>query len=116
MDVLAVRESVAEGIRLAREERRPTMIEAFTYRFRGHSAADPAEERTAEQLEEWRKRDPLVTFGDRLVKAGILDDERRGWLDRDAIARIDEAVAFAEASPEPDPQTLADDLYAGSGR
>jgi pyruvate dehydrogenase E1 component alpha subunit len=92
------------------------LVEARTYRFRGHSAADPDEERTAEQLEEWRRRDPLVTFGDRLVKAGILDDERRGWLDRDAIARIDEAVAFAEASPEPDPQTLADDLYAGSGR
>ena len=58
MDVLAVREAVAEGIRLAREERRPTLLEAFTYRYRGHSAADPEVYREREEVEEWREQGP----------------------------------------------------------
>ena len=58
MDVLAVREGVAEGIRLAREERRPTLVEAFTYRYRGHSAADPEVYREREEVEEWRAEGP----------------------------------------------------------
>ena len=59
MDVLAVRETVAEHIRMARVDRQPTLVEAFTYRFRGHSAADPEVYRTKEEVEEWRKKDPI---------------------------------------------------------
>ena len=69
MDVLAVREAVAEGIRLAREERRPTLIEAFTYRYRGHSAADPEVYREREEVEEWQEQGP-----DRELRAAL----RRG--------------------------------------
>ena len=58
MDVIAVREGVAEGIRLAREERRPTLLEAFTYRYRGHSAADPEVYREREEVEEWQREGP----------------------------------------------------------
>ena len=72
MDVLAMRETVAEHIRIAREERRPTMVEAFTYRFRGHSAADPEVYRTKEEVEEWRKKDPIESFADRLEAEGVL--------------------------------------------
>ena len=74
MDVLAMRETVAEHIRIAREERRPTMVEAFTYRFRGHSAADPEVYRTKEEVEEWRKKDPIEVFADRLEAEGVLDE------------------------------------------
>src|SRR5688572_29014000 len=74
MDVLAVREAVAEHIRLAREERRPTLIEAFTYRFRGHSAADPEVYRTKEEVAEWREKDPIVAFARRLEAEGLLAD------------------------------------------
>ena len=70
MDVLAVREGVAEGIRLAREEQRPTLLEAFTYRYRGHSAADPEVYREREEVEEWREKDPIETFARALRRGG----------------------------------------------
>ena len=77
MDVLAMRETVAEHIRIAREERRPTMVEAFTYRYRGHSAADPEVYRTKEEVEEWRKKDPIEAFADRLEAEGVLAEGAR---------------------------------------
>src|SRR5436853_2337258 len=72
MDVLAVRETVAEHIRLARDERQPTLVEAFTYRYRGHSAADPEVYRSKEEVEEWRQKDPVKVFRDRLLADGVI--------------------------------------------
>src|SRR4051794_14712272 len=74
MDVLAVREAVEEHIRMAREERKPTLLEAFTYRYRGHSAADPEVYREKEEVEEWRSKDPIETFAKRAIGAGVLSD------------------------------------------
>ena len=74
MDVIAVREGVAEGIRQAREERRPTILEAFTYRYRGHSAADPEVYREREEVEEWQQKDPIEAFAQRCVEAGVLGE------------------------------------------
>ncbi len=111
MDVADTHRVTSEALAIARDERRPVLVEALTYRFRGHSMADPEEYRTKEQVDEWRKRDPLVVFGDQLVAAGILDDEAREQIDRDAIARVDAAVAFADASPHPGPNALYDDIY-----
>jgi pyruvate dehydrogenase E1 component alpha subunit len=82
-----------------------------TYRFRGHSMADPEEYRTKEQVDAWRRRDPLVVFGGQLVAAGMLDEDEREQLDREAIERVDAAVAFADASPHPAPNALYDDVY-----
>src|SRR5512144_1636634 len=70
MDVADTYAVTGEALRLAREERRPVLVEALTYRFRGHSMADPEEYRTKEQVEEWRRRDPIVTFGERMVAEG----------------------------------------------
>jgi pyruvate dehydrogenase E1 component alpha subunit len=111
MDVVDTYNVTTEALRIAREERRPVLVEALTYRFRGHSMADPEEYRTKEQVDEWRKRDPLIVFGDQLVAAGILDDEARARIDREAIERVDAAVAFADASPHPGPNALYDDIY-----
>jgi pyruvate dehydrogenase E1 component alpha subunit len=72
MDVIAVRETVAEHIRIAREDRKPTLVEAFTYRFRGHSAADPEVYREKEEVEEWQRKDPIESFAKRLVKEKVL--------------------------------------------
>src|SRR5436309_11452239 len=72
MDVLAVRECVAEHLRVAREDRQPTLVEALTYRFRGHSAADPEVYRTKEEVQEWRKKDPITSFGELLKKEGLI--------------------------------------------
>jgi hypothetical protein len=87
------------------------LVEALTYRFRGHSMADPEEYRTKEQVDEWRKRDPLTIFGNQLVEAGVMSAGEREALDRDAIERVDAAVAFADASPHPSPNELYDDIY-----
>jgi pyruvate dehydrogenase E1 component subunit alpha len=111
MDVLAVRECVAEHVRLAREEHQPTMVEALTYRFRGHSAADPEVYRTKEEVQQWRERDPIVLYANVLKEAGILDDDAFEEHDRRAIEIVDEAVAFADQSPEPALESLYDNIY-----
>ena len=112
MDVMAVREAVAEGIRLAREERKPTLIEAFTYRFRGHSAADPEVYREREEVEEWREKDPIESFARRCVEGGVLGEREVQEVRDKAEATVLEAVEFAEASPEPALDTLYENLYA----
>ena len=112
MDVVAVREGVAEGIRAAREESRPTLLEAFTYRYRGHSAADPEVYREREEVEEWQAKDPIESFARRCVEAGVLG-EREVQQARDAAEQtVLAAVEFAEASPEPPLDTLYESLYA----
>jgi pyruvate dehydrogenase E1 component alpha subunit len=111
MDVQDTYNVTTEALRVAREERRPVLVEALTYRFRGHSMADPEEYRTKAQVDEWRKRDPVAVFGERLVEARILSAAERERLDQDTIRRIDDAVAFADASPHPGPNALYDDIY-----
>jgi pyruvate dehydrogenase E1 component alpha subunit len=111
MDVLAVREAVAGGIRLAREERRPTMLEAFTYRFRGHSAADPEVYREREEVEEWQEKDPIEGFARRCVGAGVLGEREVREVRDKAEQAVLAAVEFADASPEPPLDTLYESLY-----
>jgi pyruvate dehydrogenase E1 component alpha subunit len=116
MDVLDTYHVTLEALRIAREERRPVLIEAITYRFRGHSMADPEEYRTKEQVEEWRKRDPILQWGDRLEAEKIVTADEREQFDQDAIARVDEAVAFADESEMPPPESLYDDVYVLGGQ
>jgi len=116
MDVLDTFHVTGEALRRAREDRRPMLVEAITYRFRGHSMADPEEYRTKEQVEEWRKRDPVTSFGRRLVDEGVLGEDDIDELDRRAFARVDEAVAFADRSPHPEPESLYDDIYVLGGQ
>jgi len=111
MDVMAVRESVAEGVRLAREERRPTLIEAFTYRYRGHSAADPEVYRERDEVEEWRQKDPIESFARRCIEAGVLGERELQEVRDKAEAAVLGAVEFAEASEEPPLDTLYENLY-----
>ncbi len=111
MDVLAVRETVSEHIRRAREDRQPTLVEAFTYRFRGHSAADPEVYRTKEEVEEWRKKDPITVFRDRLLADGVISEGEVGQMRERIEQRVVDAVAFADASPEPPLESLYDHLY-----
>jgi pyruvate dehydrogenase E1 component alpha subunit len=111
MDVLAVRECTREHVRQAREERRPTMIEALTYRFRGHSAADPEIYRTKEEVQKWRERDPIPVYRKTLEEAGLIDEAGFEERDRHAIEIVDEAVAFADSSPEPALESLYDNVY-----
>jgi hypothetical protein len=111
MDVLDTFTVTQEALRRAREDRQPVLVEAITYRFRGHSMADPEEYRTKEQVEEWRKRDPVTTFGKLLVDEEVLTEEDLEKLDQDAVAKIDEAVQFADQSEHPEPESLYDNIY-----
>jgi pyruvate dehydrogenase E1 component alpha subunit len=111
MDVLAVREGVAEHIRMAREDRRPTLVEAFTYRFRGHSAADPEVYRDKAEVEEWRQKDPISSFAQRLISEDVISERDREEIEERVDARVIEAVAFADASPEPPLESLYENLY-----
>jgi pyruvate dehydrogenase E1 component alpha subunit len=111
MDVVDTWSVTKEAMRIAREERQPVLVEALNYRFRGHSIADPEDYRTEEEVLAWSKRDPLVTFADRLTAEGILNDEQREAIDLQATEIVDAAVAFADASPEPEPSSLYDDVY-----
>jgi pyruvate dehydrogenase E1 component alpha subunit len=111
MDVVAVREGVAEGVRQAREEQRPTLLEAFTYRYRGHSAADPEVYREREEVEEWQGKDPIETFAGRCLEAGVLGEREVQQVRDEADATVKEAVEFAEASPEPPLDTMYESLY-----
>jgi pyruvate dehydrogenase E1 component alpha subunit len=111
MDVLAVREKVAEHIEIARSERRPTLIEAFTYRFRGHSAADPEVYREKEEVEEWRKKDPILSFAERLKSEDVISDDELEEIKGEADKVVTEAVEFADDSPEPPLESLYENLY-----
>jgi pyruvate dehydrogenase E1 component alpha subunit len=111
MDVADTYETLCEALRTAREERRPTLVEAVTYRFRGHSMADPEEYRTKEQVAEWRRRDPIEVFGAQLVEAGALEASALEEMDSEAVATVDKAVEFADQSPFPAPESLYDDVY-----
>jgi len=113
MDVLAIRECVGRAVERARRDKVPALIEARTYRFRGHSMRDPAGAvyRTKEEVEREKLRDPLVIFGERCVKDGALTEADLKLIEKAVYDQVDEAVAFAEASPEPPPEELFTDVY-----
>jgi len=111
MDVLDTHAVLTEAVRRVREDRQPVLVEAITYRFRGHSMADPEQYRTKEEVAHWRERDPLPSFAALLVREGVIDESERERIDERAIARVDAAVEFAEASPFPTPESLYDDVY-----
>jgi len=114
MDVLAVREAVGRAVERARREKSPSLLESRTYRFRGHSMRDPAAAiyRTREEVEEWKKADPIVLFWDRLKQEGVLTDQEYKEMDTEVAQAVEEAVRYAEASPEPPLSELLTDVYA----
>jgi pyruvate dehydrogenase E1 component alpha subunit len=113
MDVLAIRECVGRAADRARRDKVPALIEARTYRFRGHSMRDPAGAvyRTKEEVEREKQRDPIVTFAERCVKDGALTEADVKIIEKSVSDQVDEAVAFADASPPPEPAELFTDVY-----
>jgi pyruvate dehydrogenase E1 component alpha subunit len=111
MDVLDTHRVICEAVQRVREERCPLLIEAVTYRFRGHSMADPEQYRSKEEVARWRERDPVPVFGELLIREGVIDEAERARIDEQAGARVDAAVEFAEASPFPEPESLYDNVY-----
>jgi pyruvate dehydrogenase E1 component alpha subunit len=109
MDVVDTYEVLTEAIERVRSDRTPLLVEAITYRFAGHSMADPEEYRSKEDVEHWRERDPIPGYAAKLE----LDEDAVAKLSEAAEARIDEAVEFAEASDFPSPESIYEDIYVG---
>ena len=112
MDVLAVNTLAKEAIARARAGEGPTLIEALTYRFRGHSLADPDELRSPEEKEFWLQRDPIKKFAGYLVEKKLATTEELKEIEQKITTVVQEAVQFAEESPEPDPSDLHRYVFA----
>jgi len=114
MDVLAVRGAVAEATERARRGEGPTLIEAKTYRWYGHSHSDPRAYRTRDEEAAWKERDPITVLKNNMQVVGLLDEAEFEDLDTLVKGKLDQAMAFSETSPEPDPDELCTDVYAPS--
>ncbi len=111
-DVLAVYDAVAQAVARARAGDGPSLIEAVTYRWKGHSKSDRQLYRTRDEVKEWQERDPIPRFGKVLSDAAMISTEEYETIRAEAYQRIDQAVAFAESSPEPDVTTIMEGVYA----
>jgi pyruvate dehydrogenase E1 component alpha subunit len=112
MDVLAVRAAAQEAIARARAGEGPTLIEALTYRFRGHSLADPDELRSKAEKEAWLARDPLKKFAAYMIEQNLANQDELKDIERRIQATVDDAVQFALESPEPNPDELYRFVFA----
>ncbi|MCK9409197.1 MAG: pyruvate dehydrogenase (acetyl-transferring) E1 component subunit alpha [Bacteriovoracaceae bacterium] len=112
MDVIEMYREMSVAINRARTEMLPTFIEARTYRYRGHSMSDPGQYRTKEEIEEYKKRDPVETFGKELIAEGILKETDLEAMDELIKQEVQEAVEFADASPQPSLDVLHNNIYA----
>ncbi len=101
-DVLRVRARLAEAVERARETCEPTLIEVRTYRFRGHSMSDPGQYRTKDEVEEWKKRDPLSIARRRLVEEADADEGELRQIELGVKAELEDAIRFADESPPAD--------------
>lgn len=111
-DVFDVIEAMEEAIERARKGEGPSLVEAKTYRWSGHSKSDARKYRTREEEKEWKNLDPIVMFKKRLIEDGILTEEDYKAMKNQVEKEMLEAIQFAEDSPMPLLETLEDDVYA----
>ena len=115
-DLLAVREAAVRLMRLARDERQPCVLECLTYLYTGHSVADPGKGyRTPEEIESWKRRDPLILFGQKLRERGLLDDAAAQAVAAEVEQEVQDAIDFSLQSPDPDPAALYQHMYGAEG-
>ncbi len=111
-DALAVYNRVYEAVQRARTGHGPTLIEAYTYRHKGHSKSDQNKYRTREEIREWQLRDPIQQLQTLLIERQVLQETEGKQLENSAYQAIEDAYQFAQGSPEPDPETLLEGVYA----
>jgi len=113
MNVLEVERKMREAIEHARSGQGPIIVEAITYRYRGHSMSDPATYRTREEVDEWRTgRDPIARLQKQMIEAGLASEEEFKQRDKAIRKEVNAIAKDAEAQPEPDPSELWTDVYA----
>jgi len=113
MDVMAVHAAGEKAVAHARGGKGPYILEALTYRYRGHSMSDPAKYRSKEEVQKMRQeRDPIERLRAMLLERKVVDEAALKEIDRDVKQVVSEAADFAQQSPEPDPAELYTDVYA----
>lgn len=112
MDVLKVYDAVKKAVDRARKEHQPSFIEAVTYRYKGHSMSDPATYRTKEELEEYKNQDPILILKAEMLKSKQLSTEEFDKIDAECKRISNQAVQFAEDSPQPAIETIYEDVLA----
>ncbi|MDA1188086.1 MAG: pyruvate dehydrogenase (acetyl-transferring) E1 component subunit alpha [Chloroflexi bacterium] len=112
MDLLAVREAAAEAVERVRSGGGPVFLEAMTYRFRGHSMADPSAYREGSEVDLWAKKDPILTFKEKMQEDGLLSEDEIAEIDDEIKEVIEDAVRFGDESPEPDLDSVYEHVYA----
>ena len=111
MDVVAMRAAAEKAIAHCRAGKGPYILEALTYRYRGHSMSDPAKYRTKEEVQKMRsERDPIDQLRELILAEGHADEDALKKIDREVKEIIADAAAFAQESPEPDPSELWTDV------
>ena len=111
MDVIAVKETTKEVVDKVRSGNGPALIEATTFRFQGHSMADPAKYRESSEVDEWRKKDPLESFPEYIISKNIASKDEIDDVKKSVEDEMDAAVKFATESNEPDLESLSKDVY-----
>jgi len=100
-DILAVRDAVRKAANLSREQHEPSLVEAVSFRFRGHSVVDPDRYRDKQEVQQGRAADPIAALAERLTEAGLLDENSMHEIEERVQREVDEAVKFADESPFP---------------
>jgi pyruvate dehydrogenase E1 component alpha subunit len=103
---------MAKAVKHCREGRGPYMLEFKSYRHHGHFEGDPCNYRPAGELEEWKKKDPIMLYEKKLVKEGVLDEKGLQKVRDEIKKEVDEAVDYARKSPQPDIEELYVDILA----
>lgn len=111
-DVLAVREAMEKAMEHVRSGKGPILVEAITYRWFGHSTSDPGKYRTKEEVEEWKKKDPIQKFRNYLISNRIADDATLDKLVAESEAAVEESVKFGMAGEQPTPESAFEDIFA----
>ncbi|MCE0497928.1 MAG: pyruvate dehydrogenase (acetyl-transferring) E1 component subunit alpha [Methylacidiphilales bacterium] len=111
MDVDDVRAKTFEAVSLARTESQPTLMEIRTYRYFGHSMSDPGHYRSKEEIASRRKTDPIELYKARLIEQKVATEEKLNAIDEEVQAIVQAAYDFAEASPEPEFETVFEDIF-----
>lgn len=112
MDVLAVRQAAEEALEFVRNGKGPYFLEVITYRYRGHSMGDPERYRQSAEIKKWQENDPIGVFHHYLTNNGIASPEELDDIDHRVENEVQQAVQFAESSPNPSPDSLFDNIYA----
>jgi TPP-dependent pyruvate/acetoin dehydrogenase alpha subunit len=112
MDLLAVYGAAGEAIKRARQGDGPNLLECKTYRFMGHSRFEPAGYRSKEEVEAWKKRDPIPMFREWLLKSLLASEAEFEEIDNAVAKEMEAAVAFAEQSPDPEPDDYVPYIFA----